>query len=63
LARAGVAAGADGMIVEVHPCPEKAISDGAQSLTVQQFRDMMRQLQPYIDLWKEGRLAETAAAV
>src|SRR5271154_5849876 len=63
LARAGVAIGADGLIVEVHPCPEKAISDGAQSLTIQGFRDMMRELKPYIDLWKESRLTETAAAV
>src|ERR1700739_3245520 len=53
LARAGVAIGADGLIVEVHPCPEKAISDGAQSLTVQGFRDMMQQLSGYIDLWKQ----------
>jgi hypothetical protein len=41
LAKAAVAIGADGMIVEVHPCPEKAVSDGAQSLTIQGFRDMM----------------------
>ena len=33
LCRAGVAIGADGLIVEVHPNPEKAVSDGAQSLT------------------------------
>ena len=38
LARAGVAIGADGLIVEVHPCPEKAVSDGAQSLTLDGFR-------------------------
>ena len=63
LARAGVAIGADGLIVEVHPNPEKAVSDGAQSLTLEDFRAMMRQLRPYLDLWKEARLAETAAAV
>jgi 3-deoxy-7-phosphoheptulonate synthase len=63
LARAGVAIGADGLIVEVHPNPEKAISDGAQSLKLEDFRAMMRQLRPYLDLWKESRLAETAAAV
>ena len=57
LSRAGVAIGADGLIVEVHPCPEKAVSDGAQSLTVPQFRDMMQELKPYIGLWKESRLA------
>jgi len=63
LARAAVAIGADGLIVEVHPYPEKAVSDGAQSLTLDQFRDMMQQLRPYIELWKEARQAETAAAV
>jgi 3-deoxy-7-phosphoheptulonate synthase len=55
VSRAGVAIGADGLILEVHPCPEKAISDGAQSLTVQGFRDLMRDLQPYLSLWKESR--------
>jgi len=63
LARAAVAIGADGLIVEVHPNPEKAVSDGAQSLKLEDFRAMMRQLRPYLDLWKEARLAETAAAV
>jgi 3-deoxy-7-phosphoheptulonate synthase len=63
IARAGVAVGADGLIVEVHPCPEKAISDGAQSLTIPQFRDMMAELKPYISLWKEARTREIAAAV
>jgi 3-deoxy-7-phosphoheptulonate synthase len=59
LARAGVAVGADGLIVEVHPCPEKAVSDGAQSLTSQGFHQMMRDLDPYIALWKSARAAET----
>jgi 3-deoxy-7-phosphoheptulonate synthase len=62
VARAGVAIGADGLIVEVHPQPEKAVSDGAQSLTLEQFRNMMHQLRPYIALWKEARMAETAVA-
>jgi len=62
VARAGVAIGADGLIVEVHPNPEKAISDGAQSLTLDQFRTMMTQLKPYIDLWKQARVAELASA-
>jgi 3-deoxy-7-phosphoheptulonate synthase len=62
ISRAGVAVGADGLIVEVHPCPEKAVSDGAQSLTLADFREMMRSLEPYVSLWKESRLA-TAAAV
>jgi 3-deoxy-7-phosphoheptulonate synthase len=61
LARAGVAIGADGLIVEVHPCPEKAMSDGAQSLTLEQFRKMMLDLQPYIALWKESRVPAFAS--
>ena len=44
MARAAVAAGADGIIVEVHPQPDRALSDGAQSLNPEQFGDMMRQL-------------------
>jgi 3-deoxy-7-phosphoheptulonate synthase len=63
LARAGVAIGADGVIVEVHPCPEKAVSDGAQSLTLDGFRQMMRELAPYIRLWNEVRAAASAPAV
>jgi len=62
VARAGVAIGADGLIVEVHPNPEKAVSDGAQSLTLDQFRTMMTQLKPYIDLWKQARVAELDTA-
>jgi 3-deoxy-7-phosphoheptulonate synthase len=63
LARAGVAVGADGLIVEMHPQPEKAVSDGAQSLDPKQFAKMMADLKPYIALWKQARIAETAAAV
>ena len=61
LARAGVAIGADGLIVEAHPAPEKAISDGAQSLDLLQFARMMDDLKPYIELWKESRAREVAA--
>ena len=60
LARAAVAIGADGLIVEVHPNPEKAYSDGAQSLTFDGFRAMMRDLKPYVQLWKESRLRAPA---
>jgi len=63
LCRAAVAIGADGFMVEVHPCPEKAFSDGAQSLSFPQFQRMMRELQPYLELWKQDRLARNAAAV
>jgi 3-deoxy-7-phosphoheptulonate synthase len=44
IARAGVAAGADGLIVEVHPHPEKALSDGHQSLDFPEFEELMRQV-------------------
>ena len=44
MARAAVAAGADGIIVEVHPQPDRALSDGAQSLNADQFGELMRQL-------------------
>ena len=63
LSRAGVAIGADGLIVEVHPAPEKAVSDGAQSLDLPQFERMMQQLKPYIELWKDSRVTEAAATV
>ncbi|HEY1205516.1 MAG: 3-deoxy-7-phosphoheptulonate synthase [Bryobacteraceae bacterium] len=62
LARAAVAIGADGIMVEVHPHPEKAVSDGAQSLTIPQFEAMMKQLEPYLAIWKEARSAEQTAA-
>jgi len=61
LARAAVAVGADGLLVEVHPCPEKAFSDGAQSLTLEGFRTMMQDLKPYMQLWKESRSTARAA--
>ncbi|MFN7993728.1 MAG: 3-deoxy-7-phosphoheptulonate synthase [Bryobacteraceae bacterium] len=44
MARAAVAAGADGLIVEVHPDPDRALSDGAQSLRPEQFEELMAQL-------------------
>jgi 3-deoxy-7-phosphoheptulonate synthase len=43
MARAAVAAGADGLLVEVHPLPDQALSDGAQSLYPEQFERMMRE--------------------
>ena len=62
LSRAAVAIGADGLIVEVHPHPEKAFSDGAQSLTLDQFASMMRDLKPYVALWSAARAPELATA-
>jgi 3-deoxy-7-phosphoheptulonate synthase len=52
VAMAGVAAGADGLIIEVHPNPAQALSDGKQSLTPDQFATLMaklRQLAPVVD--------------
>ena len=45
MARAAVACGADGVMVEVHPHPEKALSDGRQSLYPEQFRKLMNDLE------------------
>jgi 3-deoxy-7-phosphoheptulonate synthase len=45
MARAAVAAGADGIMVEVHDHPEKALSDGPQSIYPAQFATMMRELE------------------
>jgi 3-deoxy-7-phosphoheptulonate synthase len=50
LARIGVAAGADGLIVEVHPDPDKAWSDGEQSLDFAEFDAMIADLAPWIAL-------------
>jgi len=44
MARAAVAAGADGLLVEVHPTPDRALSDGAQSLYPEQFDRMMKEI-------------------
>ncbi|HYY13686.1 MAG TPA: 3-deoxy-7-phosphoheptulonate synthase [Chthoniobacterales bacterium] len=45
LARAGIAAGADGVMIEVHPCPASALSDGEQTLTIDEYRRLVEQLQ------------------
>jgi 3-deoxy-7-phosphoheptulonate synthase len=44
MSRAAIAAGADGIMVEVHPCPERALSDGPQSLEPEQFAELVREL-------------------
>jgi 3-deoxy-7-phosphoheptulonate synthase len=50
LTYASAVAGADGVIVEVHPDPDKAMSDGRQSLNYQSFDDMMRKLEKILDV-------------
>lgn len=59
LAFAAVAAGADGLMVEVHPRPEEALSDGEQSLDFAQFRALIRDLAPFAAA--AGRPLATAA--
>ena len=46
VALAAVAAGADGLLIEVHPCPSEALSDGPQSLTPAEFKSLMTELRP-----------------
>ncbi len=46
VAKAAIAAGADGLMIEVHNCPEKAASDGPQSLTPEKFAKLMLELKP-----------------
>lgn len=55
LSRAAAVVGADGLLVEVHPSPDQALSDGAQSLTFRGFRDMMDDLQPYLAIRDASR--------
>jgi len=54
LARIGIAAGADGLLVEVHPDPDNAWSDGEQSLDFEGFAAMMAELEPWIALRGAG---------
>ncbi len=62
MGRAAVAAGADGIIVEVHPHPDRALSDGAQSLNGEQFGEMMRQLRRIAEA-VDRQIAGAAAGV
>jgi 3-deoxy-7-phosphoheptulonate synthase len=55
LSRIAVAAGADGLLVEVHPNPDRAWSDGEQSLDFAEFDEMMVSLDPYLALRSEFR--------
>ena len=58
---AAIAAGADGIIVEVHPNPAEALSDGDQSLSIEAFGQMMRALQPFAEA--AGRTLPDSALV
>jgi 3-deoxy-7-phosphoheptulonate synthase len=46
VARGALAAGADGLMIEVHPTPAKALKDGGQSLTFESFGELMRDIAP-----------------
>jgi len=64
IAMAGIAAGADGLIIEVHPHPAEAVSDGKQSLTPDQFTTLMvklTHLAPVVDRRLTASLAPVAA--
>lgn len=50
LAKAAIAVGADGLMIEVHPNPACALSDGPQSLTFEAFEELTEELKPYADL-------------
>jgi 3-deoxy-7-phosphoheptulonate synthase len=55
MARAGVAAGADGMIVEIHPDPANAWSDGPQSLNEKNYLKMMKEVDVIFNAMKQIR--------
>ena len=50
LARAGIAAGADGLIIEIHNHPERALSDGAQALTLEQYENLVNEVKAIHDV-------------
>lgn len=54
LAKAAVAVGADGLLIEVHPHPEIALCDGAQSLRPQRFRELMEQIEAIAKITRKG---------
>jgi 3-deoxy-7-phosphoheptulonate synthase len=50
MALAGIAAGADGIHIEVHSCPEKALSDGPQALLPDQYGKLMTKMRQMVEL-------------
>src|SRR5215218_2635732 len=62
MSKAAVAAGADGLLIEVHPCPERALSDGPQSLDLPGFQELMESLKPRINADDRGSEVEKRAA-
>ena len=62
MARAAVAAGADGLLIEMHPHPDRALSDGAQSLNGEQFAELMHQIRRVAEA-VDRQIAGSVAAV
>jgi len=58
VSRAAIAVGADGLIVEVHPCPERALSDGPQSLDFDAFAQLMEHLNKPLRFVEDAELVE-----
>ncbi|HEX8369419.1 MAG TPA: 3-deoxy-7-phosphoheptulonate synthase [Pyrinomonadaceae bacterium] len=61
LARAGVAVGADGLIIEVHPCPEEALCDGAQALTPAQYIELAEQVKAIHEILAKDEMSIASA--
>jgi 3-deoxy-7-phosphoheptulonate synthase len=57
LARAGVAVGADGLIIEVHPRPEEALCDGAQALTREQYLELLSEVENIYGVIRQANVA------
>jgi 3-deoxy-7-phosphoheptulonate synthase len=60
---AAVAVGADGLIIEVHTDPDRALSDGEQSLTCDQFDELMADIDPFVQIWESKRRASCEVAI
>jgi len=58
MAKASIAAGADSLMIEVHPSPKTALSDGPQSLTPADFRELMREITPLAQFFGRGATPE-----
>ncbi len=57
MARAGVAVGADGLIIEIHPHPEEALCDGAQALTLDQYAELYNQVNAIYEILAKEEMA------
>lgn len=60
MAKAAIAAGADALMIETHPTPAQALSDGPQSLTLPDFQQLMQELAPFAQFCDRGRVSPFA---